>query len=70
VLSHPPHSPDLDPSNFQLFGAEQDAIFRKRFGIVDEVNEEVKKCPQVQHCNVVQVGEDAAGSRWRKGLLN
>jgi hypothetical protein len=66
VLPHPPHSPDIVPSDFQLFGGQQDAIFRKRFWIHDEVTEEVKKCPQVQHYNLVQEVEDAAGSRFQR----
>lgn len=41
VLPHPPHSPDLAPSDFHLFGALEDALHLKRFGNVDEVIEEV-----------------------------
>jgi hypothetical protein len=45
VLSRPPYSPDLAPSDFHLFGALKDAIRGKRFGSDDEVIEEVKKWP-------------------------
>ena len=43
MLAHPPHSLDLAPSDFQLFGAQQDAIFGKKIVIDDEVTEEVEK---------------------------
>jgi len=40
ILPHPPHSPNLAPSDF--FGGLKDAMRGKRFGIDDEVTEEVQ----------------------------
>jgi hypothetical protein len=43
VLLHPPpYTPDLAPSDFQLYGALKDAICCKRFGSDDNIIEEVK----------------------------
>jgi hypothetical protein len=48
VIPHSPHSPYLAASDLQLFGAHQDAIFGIRFGIVDEVTEEVSASTTLQ----------------------
>jgi hypothetical protein len=41
VVLHPPHGPDLAPSDFHLSGALTDAIHGKSFESDDEVIEEV-----------------------------
>ncbi len=41
VLSHPPHSPDLAPSDFHLFLHLKNHLARKMFSDNDEVIEEV-----------------------------
>jgi len=69
VLPQPPHSPDLAASDFQLFGAQQDAIFGKRFGIDDEVTEKAKKLSLVQHYNLVQEGGRCCWFSLAKGLV-
>jgi hypothetical protein len=43
VLSHPPYSPDLAPSNYHLFGPLKDAIRGKRFEDDKEVITEAKR---------------------------
>jgi histone-lysine N-methyltransferase SETMAR len=43
VLSHPPYSPDLAPSDYHLFGHLKDAIRGKRFEDDEEVITEVKR---------------------------
>jgi hypothetical protein len=43
VLLHPPCSPDLDPSDFHLFGALKGVIRGKMFRSDNEATEEVKK---------------------------
>jgi histone-lysine N-methyltransferase SETMAR len=37
VLHHPPHSPDLAPSDFHLFGALKDIIRGTKFGTDDVI---------------------------------
>jgi hypothetical protein len=48
VLPHSSYSPALALPDFYLFGALKYAIRGKKFGIVDEVIEEVKKWLRVQ----------------------
>jgi hypothetical protein len=63
VLPHPPHSPDLAPSEFHLFEALKDVIHGKRFGSNDEEIEELKKWLCVQNSNWHKKGIDAHFSR-------
>ena len=50
VLEHPAYSPDLDPSDFHLFGPLKNALRGHRFAADDEVKEAVHDwlCSQPQ----------------------
>jgi histone-lysine N-methyltransferase SETMAR len=43
VLPHPPYSPDLAPSDYNLFSPLKDAIYGKKFEDDEEVISEIKK---------------------------
>jgi hypothetical protein len=71
VFPHPPHSPDIVPSDISLFGALKGASHGKRFGSDDKVIEDVKKRLQVQNSNWYKKGTDAlllAGTRLLKSM--
>jgi histone-lysine N-methyltransferase SETMAR len=48
ILDHPPHSPDLAPSDFHLFLHLKKHLVGKKFDDVDEVQEEVMTWFKVQ----------------------
>jgi hypothetical protein len=43
LILNPPHSPEIAPSDFHIFGVLTDAICGERFGSDPEVIEDVKK---------------------------
>jgi histone-lysine N-methyltransferase SETMAR len=66
VLSHPPYSPDLAPSDYHLFGPLKDAICGKRFEDDEEVITEVKRWLRQRPAECYREGTQALASRWRK----
>ena len=42
IITHPPHSPDLAPSDYHLFPKLKEHLAGKRFRSDDEVKEEVQ----------------------------
>jgi histone-lysine N-methyltransferase SETMAR len=47
ILEHPPHSPDLTPSDFHLFGKLKELLSGKRFASDQEVENETKLAYQL-----------------------
>jgi transposase len=43
VLSHPPYSPDMSPSDFDLFPKSKKSLRGKRFRSIEQVSDEVTR---------------------------
>lgn len=66
VLSHPPHSPDLAPSDYHLFPFLKVALGGRRFHTDEEVKEAVKIFFQKQDTNWYLAGIQKLLSRYNK----
>ena len=68
VLPHPPHSPDLAPSDFHLFGPLKDALCGTRFEDDESVIRAVSTWLREQETSWYRGGIHALVSRWRKAV--
>jgi histone-lysine N-methyltransferase SETMAR len=68
VLSHPPYSPDLAPSDYHHFSPFKDAIRGKTFEDDEEVTSEVKRCLRQRPVEWYREGMQAITSQWRKAI--
>jgi histone-lysine N-methyltransferase SETMAR len=66
VLSQPPYSPDLAPSDYHLFDLLKDAIRGKKFEDDEEVITEVKRWLRQRPAQWYREGTQALASPWRK----
>ena len=70
VLSHPPYSPDLAPSDFYLFGPLKDALRGQRFPDNNAVIAAVKKWTASAGADFYDQGITALVHRWQKCIEN
>ena len=70
VLSHPPYSPDLAPSDFHLFGALKDGLRGQHFPDNNVVIADVKKWTTSAGTDFYERGIKALVHRWRKCIEN
>ena len=68
VLPHPPHSPDLAPSDFHLFGHLKRHLSGSRFDTDDEVVADVKQWLRSLDAPLFRDGMFALLHRWQKCL--
>jgi len=68
VLPHPPHSPDLAPSDFHLLGPLNDALRGTRFEDDESVIRAVRTWIREQEMSWYRKGMHALVSRWRKAV--
>jgi len=68
VLLHPPHSRDLAPSDFHLFGPLKDALRGTRFEDDESVIRAVRTWLREQEMSWYREGMHALVSRWRKAI--
>jgi len=68
VLPHPPHSPDVMPSDFHLFGPLKDALRGTRFEEDESVIRAVRTWLRGQETSWYREGMHALVSRWRKAI--
>ena len=66
MLSHPPHSPDLAPSDFHLFQKLKEHLKGQRFSCDEEVKSAVRKWVQKQNTYFFKNGFQKLGQRWWK----
>jgi histone-lysine N-methyltransferase SETMAR len=68
VLPHPPYSPDLAPSDYDLFRPLKDEIRGKKFEDDEEVISEVMRWLQQRPAEWYREGTQALTSLWRKAI--
>jgi histone-lysine N-methyltransferase SETMAR len=68
ILKHPPHSPDLAPSDFHLFGKLKEHPSGKRFASDQEVENETRNWLTNLDANFYAEGILKLVSRWEKCL--
>ena len=68
MLPHPPHSPDLVPSDFHLFGPLKGALRGTRFEDDESVISAVRTWLREQETSWYSEGMHALVSRWRKAV--
>jgi hypothetical protein len=68
VLPRPPHSSDLDPSDYHIFSPFKDAIHGKKFEDDEEVIYEVKRWLRQRLVEWYREGIQALTSRWRMAI--
>jgi len=68
VLPHPPHSPDLSPSDFHLFGPLKDALCRTRFEDDESMIRAARTWLHDQETSWYREGMHALVSCWRKAI--
>jgi transposase len=68
VLSHPPYSPDLAPSDYHLFSPLKDAICRKKYVDDKEVISKVKRWLRHRPPEWYREGIQALTSWWHKAI--
>jgi histone-lysine N-methyltransferase SETMAR len=66
LLEHPPYSPHLAPSDFQLFGPLKYQLGGKRFADDEMVETEVRKWPAQESKDFYAAGFEALVKRWDK----
>ena len=66
LLTHPPYSPDLAPSDFHLFGPLKESMRGIYFQIEEEVKAAVSKLLRTQSTEFYAKGIDDLISRWNK----
>jgi len=66
VLPHPPYSPDLAPSDYQLFGPLKEHLGGKRFRNNDEVIQDVQEWLRWQPKDFFLSGIRKLPDRWHK----
>ena len=70
VVSHPPYSPDLAPSDFHLFGLMKDGLCGQHFPSYDAVVQAVKQWATSAGADFYERGMQALVHRWRKCIAN
>jgi hypothetical protein len=66
VLDHPPYSPDLEPSDFHLFGPLKKHLGGRRFANDGEVQQAVMSWFRCLTLDFFYTGIDALVYRWDK----
>ena len=66
ILSHPPYSPDLAPSDFHLFPKMKLELSGRRFTTNDDVIEAVEEYLQSKDAAFYEQGIRALQHRWTK----
>jgi transposase len=64
VLPHPPYSPDMSPSDFDLFPKFKKALRGKRFRSIEEVSNEVTRVIRCINNEGVLTGIQDLPKRW------
>ncbi|GFR65634.1 histone-lysine N-methyltransferase SETMAR [Elysia marginata] len=68
ILPHPPHSPDLAPSDYHLFGPLKSELAGKRFDDDEELVDHVRKWLQNLDGSFLREGIYSMVRRWQKGV--
>lgn len=66
VLSHPPYSPDIAPSDFHLFRSLKKWLKGRRFGSIDEVREGIQQYFDSKDLDFYQRGINNLVDRWEQ----
>ena len=66
VLSHPPYSPDLAPTDFKLFRSMQNSLRGKEFRSVEEVEEFIRESIASKSSGFFVKGFTQLVERWRE----
>jgi hypothetical protein len=66
ALDHPPYSPDLAPSDFNLFGPLKRHLGGRRFATDSRVQQDVMSWLQALDTDFLYAGTDATVNRWDK----
>ena len=66
LLSHPPYSPDLAPSDYQVFRSLKDSLRVQRFGCDEEVVHVINDWFKVQDEKFFVYGVNSLVHRWQK----
>ena len=66
LLTHPPYSPDLAPSDFHLFCPLKESMRGIHFQTNEKVKAAVSKWPRTQSTEFYAKGIDNLISRWNK----
>jgi len=70
VVLHPSYSPDLTPSDFNLFGPMKDGLRGQHFPSYDAVVRAVKRCATSAGTDFYERLMQAFLHRWRKCIDN
>ena len=70
VLPHPPYSPELDPSDYYLFGPLKEHLGGKMFRNNEEVKQDVQEWLHWQQKYFVLGGIRKLPDRWRNCITN
>ena len=69
-LPHPPYSPDLDPSDFQVFGPTKEAMGGRSFRSDEEVQQAVHEWLRSQHKRLFfSIGIHALPKCWNTSMV-
>ena len=68
VLTHPPHIPDVAPSDFHLFGPLKDALCGTKFEDDENMIRAVRTWLREQETSWCREGMHALVSRWHKAV--
>ena len=66
VLSHPPYSPDLSPSDYHLFPSLQNSLNGKKFTSDEDVKEYLEQFFAKKDHKFFQDGIMTLAERWQK----
>ena len=66
LLSHPPYSPDLVPSDYHMFRSLKNSLRTQRFGCDEEVVHVINDCFKVQEKKFFVDGVNSLVHRWEK----
>ena len=69
ILQHPPYSPDLVPSNYNIFGSLKEALRSRRFTSDEEVKEAVHAWLQEYHKSFFSAGIQKLVERYNKCIV-
>jgi histone-lysine N-methyltransferase SETMAR len=64
ILDHPPYSPDLAPSDYQLFRSLQNHLNNKKFKRFEEVNDAVLTYFESKPRSFYKAGIEKLVARW------
>ena len=66
VLSHPPYSPDIAPSDYYLFRSMQSGLAEQHFGKVEEIEKLIDKWIDSKNEDFFHRGIHKLPERWSK----